>query len=274
MSTRGVLSLGVAAALVLPVQSLSTATNTGAAPSRAVSVEPSSGRSDQGDIRLITEQPCPPRSTNVVVQAVGGSFPPGSNALGNSELAEMPAPVIGDGLTLPLFGSWDVIAQSNGAGPLAGVVELVVVCFEQGVTERLAEMHGRIRFTPLGGKVASYEQVGGPELYSGLSTAPGTEKGQELARAAGVLTPATGRGAQANTPAAPAAPAASGLATDDSPGPGPAPQVTGEAGAFGESAVAGASREGRGGPGFPLILLGGLLAAGTFLVARARRITP
>ncbi|MGQ0626216.1 MAG: hypothetical protein ACT4PP_16415 [Sporichthyaceae bacterium] len=269
MTARALAATLAAAALMAALAASTLAAPAhGAAAEGRVAIEPRTGRSDQGDIRLITERPCPATATNVVVQAIGGPFPPDSNALGNSELAGLPAPVIGDGLTLALFGSWDVIAQANGAGPLSGVVELVVVCFRQGFAERLAEMRGQVRFTSVGDRLARYEQVGGPQLYSGLSSAPGTERGQQLARAANSRPPS---GRTPGTPPA-AASAGSGTAPVLGPGPGPAPQGSGPADSAPDPTVAAASRESRGGPGFVLLLLGALLSGAVFLAVRTRRL--
>lgn len=140
-----------------------------AAADVALAVEPAQGKTDWGNIRLLTNRTCPSGTTNVIVEIVGANFPTGSFAVGNSEISGFSTSANGEGLVIPLFGSWDTIAEANGGKRLLdGTAELTLICIDQDAEDVLAEITGKIEFTKSGGGASTYEQAAGPRLVSGL----------------------------------------------------------------------------------------------------------
>lgn len=140
-----------------------------AAADSVLAVEPAQGKTDWGNIRLLTNRTCPSKTTNVIVEIVGANFPTGSFAVGNSEISGFSTSANGEGLVIPLFGSWDTIAEANGGKRLLdGTAELTLICIDQPAEDVLAEITGKIEFTKSGGGTSAYEQAAGPRLVSGL----------------------------------------------------------------------------------------------------------
>lgn len=140
-----------------------------AAADGVLAVEPAQGKTDWGNIRLLTNRTCPSGTTNVIVEIVGANFPTGSFAVGNSEISGFSSSANGEGLVIPLFGSWDTIAEANGGKRLLdGTAELTLICIDQPAEDVLAEITGKIEFTKSGGGPSTYEQAAGPRLVSGL----------------------------------------------------------------------------------------------------------
>lgn len=134
-----------------------------------LAVEPARGETDWGNIRLLTNRGCPARTTNIIVEIVGANFPTGSFAVGNSEISGFPTSANGEGLVIPLFGSWDTVARANGGKRvLDGTAELTLICIDQPAEDVLGRISGQIEFTKAGGGPSSYEQATGPRLVSGL----------------------------------------------------------------------------------------------------------
>lgn len=138
-----------------------------------VSVEPAEGEADWGNIRLVTNRHCPDEATNVIVRISGASFPEDSNAVGNSELDGFAASSDGEGLVIPLFGSWEAVAEANGAdNDLDGDAQLRLVCIDGDASEIVEEITGEVRFDRQSEGPSSYQQADGPELSSGLPLTP------------------------------------------------------------------------------------------------------
>lgn len=145
-----------------------------------VALEPASGSTDGGKVMLLTSRPCAEGATNVLVRISGAGFPEGSNAVGNSELAILPSAPASSGVVIPLFGSWDVVAQSNGATEaLDGAARMTLVCTDALGSRIYEEMTGAVEFTRQDGAASRYEQVGGPALVSGVLPALPPEDGYD-----------------------------------------------------------------------------------------------
>ncbi len=153
--------------LAAPTLVLGT-TQPAAAAEGVMAVEPSKGESDWGNIRLVTDRGCSAGSTNILVEVVGGNFPTGSFAVGNSELSGFPPAANGKGLVIPLFGSWDTVAEANGGKrDLDGTAQLTLLCMDQAGERVLDRITGKVRFDKAAGGPSSY-QAEGPLLRSGM----------------------------------------------------------------------------------------------------------
>lgn len=140
-----------------------------AAADALLAVEPAEGKSDWGNIRLVTNRGCPEKTTNLIVEIVGANFPPGSFAVGNSELSGFPTASNGEGLVIPLFGSWDTLAEANGGKRiLDGTAELTLICIDQGAEKALDRITGAVEFSKSSSGPSAYEQAEGPRLVSGF----------------------------------------------------------------------------------------------------------
>jgi hypothetical protein len=134
-----------------------------------VALEPTTGTTDSGAVNVVTDRPCPAEATNVVVRIAGAGFPEDSNAVGNTEISVLPRPQTGDGLVIPLFGSWEVVAASNGSSQaLEGDARMTLLCLGDLGTQIVSEMAGDVRFERADGAAAGrYSQIGGPEIVTG-----------------------------------------------------------------------------------------------------------
>jgi hypothetical protein len=170
--TGNQLRRGVAGAVALAASSsfllLGTAPRA-AADDATLAIEPAQGTVDDGVVRLITNRACPADAENFIVQISGGRFPENSNAIGNSELAGLFPPASGEGLVIPMLGSWAVTADANGYhDDLDGTARMTLLCMSQDSAHILSKVTGEVRFFTSGDGPVHYEQVGGVHLASGL----------------------------------------------------------------------------------------------------------
>jgi hypothetical protein len=165
------LAAGVLLAACLGPGAALTTAERAAAAGGVVAIEPPAGKADLGVLRLVTDQGCPDDATNFIVQVSGASFPTGSNAVGNSKLANITHAPNGKGLVVEMLGSWEYVATANGASTkLDGVADLKLLCVNEDATRTLGTMSGSIRFSRNGDGPSAYEQNGGPRLVSGVNT--------------------------------------------------------------------------------------------------------
>ncbi|HVE25563.1 MAG TPA: hypothetical protein VNC22_09175 [Sporichthya sp.] len=144
-------------------------TSSAAADDATLAIEPAQGTVDDGVLRLITNRACPPDARNFLVQISGGRFPENSNAIGNTELAGFFPPKAGEGLVIPMLGSWAVTADANGYhDDLDGTATMTLVCLSDDSERILSRVTGEVRFFRSGSGPVRYEQVGGAHLDSGL----------------------------------------------------------------------------------------------------------
>lgn len=141
-----------------------------AAADGIVAVEPAQGKADEGNIRLVTNRTCPSEATHFVVQIIGANFPTGSNAVGNSEIAAMPLTPDRAGMVVRLFGSWEAIADANGAPTkLDGLARLKLMCIDADSFKSFGVIEGEIRFAKSASGASTFKQAAGKTLSSGIA---------------------------------------------------------------------------------------------------------
>ncbi|MEU8758671.1 DUF916 domain-containing protein [Streptomyces sp. NPDC048659] len=201
----------VATAAVL-LAAATAATATPAAPARAaeaapapaaagaLAVLPPSG-ADTQPITLVTDAPCPARTTHVIARVFGAGFArDGQIVVGNAPVGTY-ARVPGGGLSVPLLATLRDYAATAGFTTLRGGYAFTVSCL-QGAFQAagLREFTGTLRFTA----TSSYRDGSTIRTPTGPAVAP-------VPAATGTVPAPTPRPAAA--PAAPAAPASDGALT-------------------------------------------------------------
>lgn len=255
-----------------------------------LSVSPVAERTDTISPSFIPSGACPAAATNYIVTLAGGTFPSGTNAVGNTQIQ---AEERGRPLRANLGNTWNDFADNVGAArPLRGTATATLKCIDTFGMRTYATFSAAISFTPAAGvgdgrssrwkgtcavgaicspdsyrpgadgrTVALPGSAGEPDPTVAGRPAPTTAAGG--AAPAATPTPLPGRPAAPTTPAS-AAPGAGGPGA----GAGSSAAVPADAAAVGP---AGGSGGGSAGAVTAGVVGAGVVGIGAVLLVSARR---